>query len=317
MKAVLIALTRWMRLRLRAALWRQWSPLLEQISISRPPGSHKRMKIMTFFPILLVPTIYYGLEIFQTIEHSDQYDSVSPVLPRELVSPAILVFSKTNSYRHDSIDAANTMFREIANERGWGIFETENGAVFNAAQVGRFKAVVWNNVSGDVLTPPQQEAFKSYIEAGGGFVGVHGSGGDPAYRWRWYVDTLIGAQFVGHTMSPQFRQATVKIEDRESPIMKGLDATWTRTDEWYSFDSSVRAKGYHVLATLDEQSYHPEPNLSMGPDHPIVWTHCVGSGRAFYSAMGHQSSAYSEPKYLALLTNAIVWAAGIEGSGCW
>ena len=274
------------------------------------------MKIMIFFPILLVPTIYYGLEIFQTVEHSNQYDSVSPVLPRELVSPAILVFSKTNSYRHESINAANTMFREIANGRGWGIFETENGAVFDAAQLGRFKAVVWNNVSGDVLTPPQQEAFKSYIEAGGGFVGVHGSGGDPSYRWRWYVDTLMGAQFVGHTMSPQFRQATVKIEDRESPIMKGLDATWIRTDEWYSFDRSVRARGYHVLATLDELSYQPEPNLSMGADHPIVWTHCVGSGRTFYSAMGHQSSAYSEPKYVAVLTNAIVWAAGIEGGGC-
>jgi uncharacterized protein len=208
------------------------------------------------------------------------------------------------------------MFRDIASRRGWGIFETENGAVFNTAQLGRFKAVVWNNVSGDVLTSPQQEAFKSYIEAGGGFVGVHGSGGDPSYRWRWYVDTLIGTQFVGHTMSPQFRQATVRIEDRESPITNGFDATWTRTDEWYSFDSSVRTKGYHILATLDEQSYHPEPNLSMGADHPIVWTHCVGNGRVFYSAMGHQSSAYSEPKYLALLTNAVLWAGGIGDGGC-
>jgi Trehalose utilisation len=130
----------------------------------------RRMKIMIFFPVVLVPTIYYGLEIFQTIEHSNQYDSVSPVLPRDLVNPAILVFSKTNSYRHDSIDAANAMFREIANERGWGIFETENGAVFNAAQLGRFKAVVWNNVSGDVLTPPQQLKWAAaslvFMEAG-------------------------------------------------------------------------------------------------------------------------------------------------------
>jgi uncharacterized protein len=117
------------------------------------------MKIMTF-PILLVPTIY-GLGILQTIEYSNQYDSVSPILPRELVSPAILVFSKTNSYRHESIDAANAMFQKVANGRGWGVFETENGAIFDAAQLGRFKTVVWNNVSGDVLTPPQQEAFKS------------------------------------------------------------------------------------------------------------------------------------------------------------
>ena len=74
---------------------------------------------------------------------------------------------------------------------------SSNGAVFNDTDLKRFKAVVWNNVSGDVLTNTQRAALKAYVEGGGGFAAFHGSGGDPFYDWDWYVDTLIGARFIG------------------------------------------------------------------------------------------------------------------------
>ena len=49
----------------------------------------------------------------------------------------------------------------------------------NLQDLGKFKVVVWNNVSGDVLTEDQRAAFVSYLENGGGWVGIHASGGDP------------------------------------------------------------------------------------------------------------------------------------------
>jgi hypothetical protein len=51
------------------------------------------------------------------------------------------------------------------------------------------------------LNAEQKAAFQSSIENGGGFVGIHGAGGDPHYEWQWYMNTLIGAQFksaLGH-----------------------------------------------------------------------------------------------------------------------
>jgi type 1 glutamine amidotransferase len=55
----------------------------------------------------------------------------------------------------------------------------------------------------------------------------------------------------------------------------------------------------------------------MGTDHPMVWTHCVGKGPVFYSAVGHTPESYSEPNHLLLLENAIAWAMGLSGStGC-
>jgi type 1 glutamine amidotransferase len=255
--------------------------------------------------------VYYGKHIYET---------VPPELPAQLNEPAILVFSKTNGFREDeAIKVANAALATIAKSRGWSTFFTENGAVFNPATLGRFKATVWNNTSGDVLTPEQRSAFQSYIENGGGFVGIHGAGGDPHYEWRWYVETLIGAQFKGHPMSPQFQKATVHIEDPSDPATRDLGKDWTRIDEWYSFEKSPRGNGVKVLATLDERTYSPKmlwKDVGMGRDHPIVWRHCVGKGRVFYSALGHSASTYREPLHLKELEGGMAWAAGVEGEKC-
>src|SRR6185437_1852044 len=146
----------------------------------------------------------------RTRVHMWHYDTVAPQLPAGLKDPAILVFSKTNGYRHaEAIPAANAAIASLAEKNGWSVFFTENGAVFNAADLSRFRATIWNNTSGDVLNEEQKEAFRNYIENGGGFVGIHGAGGDFSYDWRWYVETLIGAQFIGHTLIPQFPPATI------------------------------------------------------------------------------------------------------------
>lgn len=202
----------------------------------------------------------------------------------------------------------------IAERNGWSVFFTENGAAFNAEDLARFRATIWNNTTGDVLDAGQKEAFRRYMEAGGGSVGLHGAGGDFHYQWRWYVETLIGAQFIGHTLFPQMPTATIRIENQDDPLTRGLPREWIRADEWYAFDKSPRAKGVTVLATVDESGYRNRmawKNIKMGDDHPIVWKHRVGKGRAFYSAIGHAGSAYAEPNYLALLENAIAWAAGL------
>ena len=105
-----------------------------------------------------------------------RYDHTPPVLPQKLDRPAILVFSKSNGFRDDpSVNAAEAALKTMAGHEHWTIFFTDNAAVFNAPDLKRFDAVVWNNVSGDVLTVRQRQDFKDYVEHGGGFAGVHGS----------------------------------------------------------------------------------------------------------------------------------------------
>jgi type 1 glutamine amidotransferase len=241
-----------------------------------------------------------------------RYDHDAPPLPAQIKRPAILVFEKSTGFRDTpSVDAAAVALDDIARQRGWTLVTSHSGAVFNARDLARFDAVIWNNVSGDVLTVPQRAAFRHWIESGGGYAGIHGSGGDPAYFWDWYVGTLVGAQFIGHPLNPQFQEALVVVEDRASPVTAGLGEGWRMTEEWYSFAASPRSTGANVLAKLDESTYSPVgmggTDLHMG-DHPIAWTRCIDRGRSFYTAIGHRPENYREPHSVRLLEQGIAWA---------
>jgi type 1 glutamine amidotransferase len=249
------------------------------------------------------------------------YETDLPTLPADLRHPAILVFSKTNGYRHEeAIPAANALLDMIAKENGWGIFKTENGAAFSPEILAQFDAVVFSNTSGDVFTPDQRAAFRAFLEGGGGYLGIHAAGDNSHAAWNWYIDKVIGTTFIGHPLDPQFQKATVRIEDRTNPSTRDLRSEWHRTDEWYSFDKSPRKPGISILATLDERTYKPGSffgtGLAMGSDHPIIWTRCVGKGRALYSALGHTAATYAEPDYRNHIAGALKWVLKRDGEGC-
>jgi type 1 glutamine amidotransferase len=251
---------------------------------------------------------------------SHHHDTVAPLIPEELVSPGVLVFSKTNSFRHrEGIAGGAKALESITRSRDWGMFHTENGAVFNARDLARFDAVVFLNASGDVLDEEQESAFQTWLAAGGGWLGIHSAGDDSHLAWQWYRDNLIGANFTAHPMDPQFQRATVVLENHEHPVLGGLPDIWQLEDEWYSWETSPRSEGFAILAVLDEDSYSPvqkfmgqERDLHMG-DHPVVWSNCVGSGRSVYAAMGHKAESFEHPQFLKLITNALTWL--IDGAG--
>ena len=243
-----------------------------------------------------------------------RYDNDVPVFDLPKGKRHVLLFEKINGFKDvPSFNAAHAMFTDMAERKGFTLVSTDKGGVFNGKSLKQFDAVIWNNISGDVLSLKQRAALQGYMAKGGAFIGVHGTAGDPVYFWDWYTDTLIGARFLMHPMNPQFQEARVMIDDPASPITKGLPTEWRMRDEWYSFKASPRFSGAHVLAVLDEASYNPVGmmglNLRMG-DHPIAWTRCVGSGRMFYSAIGHLPETYTEPHYQLMLENAVDWATG-------
>jgi uncharacterized protein len=281
------------------------------------------LRIILVLAVLLAGMIIWQWDNFQRLFLGGVkvFETTAPPMPADFKRPSILVFSKTNGFRHaETITAANALLASQAAKNGWGIFQTENGAVFNPQSLAKFDAVVFNNVSGDVFTPEQKTAFQTYLNNGGGFVGIHAVGGDFSYNWEWHPKDLIGAQFIGHTMSPQFQRATVRFENSAHPVAKGLPLSLSRKEEWYSFDASPRTKGYTIHATVDESSYNPGTifgtDLRMGKDHPIAWSHCIGKGRVFYSAMGHLPEAYGEPTHQKLIENAIGWSMRLRGEEC-
>ena len=240
-------------------------------------------------------------------------DTVPPELPA-LAHPAVLIVSKTNGYRHDSIAEAVPAIERLVAERGWSSFATENAAVFNPEQLAKFDVIVFANASGDIYTPDQRAAFRAWIAKGGGFVGLH-SAGDGSHP-GWFVTLRGNGNFVGHPGgADQFQSADILVADRDHPATRGLPARWRWTDEYYSWDAPPAADA-HILASLDESTLHLDPKYRMGDGHALIWWRCEGRARIFYSALGHKAEAWSDAAHLKMLDGAIGWAARAEGTGC-
>jgi type 1 glutamine amidotransferase len=254
------------------------------------------------------------------------YESTPPVIAADFGANSplrVLSFTKTNSFRHDDgIAGVRILFDRLAEKRDWAVFHSENSALFDAEHLARFDVVVFANASGDTLSDEQDLAFQTWLEAGGGWVGIHAAGDGSHQEWAWYQENLLGGVFTAHVMGPQTQEARVVVEDVDHPVTRDLPAEFMHSEEWYSWDSSARTHGFDVLLTVDESSYEPFVR-GMGPerdlrmkDHPVVWSRCIGRGRALYSTMGHWAEAYETPNYARLLENAIEWAGDEATAEC-
>ncbi|MBM0259815.1 ThuA domain-containing protein, partial [Micromonospora sp. 4G55] len=219
----------------------------------------------------------------------------------------VLVFSKTAGFRHDSIAVGTQAIRDLGAANSFTVTATEDAAAFTTGNLAQYEAVVFLNTTGDVLNASQQTAFESYIGSGGGYVGVHAAA-DTEYGWSFYGN-LVGAYFASH---PAIQQANVKVENRAHPASAHLPQTWTRTDEWYNYQTNARSTA-RVLATLDESSYS---GGGMGADHPHSWCKTYSGGRAFYTGGGHTQASYAEPAFRAHLLGGIRYAAGRAKADC-
>jgi cytochrome c len=217
----------------------------------------------------------------------------------------VLVFSKTAGFRHDSIPDGIAAIRKLGENHHFTIDSTEDAAAFTSEKLAQYECIVFLSTTGDVLNEEQQRAFEHYIQAGGGYAGIHAAS-DTEYDWPWY-GRLVGSYFSGH---PAIQDATILVADRAHPSTRHLPERWQRHDEWYNYKSNPRDR-VHVLATLDETSYQ---GGTMGSDHPIAWWHEFDGGRAWYTGGGHTKESFSEPDFLQHLLGGIRWAAGVADS---
>ncbi|MCH2137005.1 MAG: ThuA domain-containing protein [Phycisphaerales bacterium] len=211
--------------------------------------------------------------------------------------PQVLVFTRTEGFRHASVDPGSDAIAEIGSGR-WETTRTEDPTEFTPGNLSEYDALVFLNTTMDVLDDRQQAAFEEWLRGGGGWLGVHAAA-DTEYDWPFYGSALLGgAWFKTH---PQVQEARVKVEDVHHPSMAGMPLDWVRTDEWYDYRANPRGK-VHVLASLDEASY--TARAPMG-DHPIIWTTSVGKGNSLYTGGGHTNEAFQEPLFRDHLRQSI------------
>ncbi|MFO1501198.1 MAG: ThuA domain-containing protein [Verrucomicrobiota bacterium] len=222
----------------------------------------------------------------------------------------VLVVTATKEFRHDSIPTAERIIAELGEKshafsvdyvRGGKDGKEDADVVekMSPEALKAYDAVIFANTTGN-LPIPDKDAFIDWIKSGKGFVGMH-SASDTFHGYRPYLD-MLGGEFQTHGA-----QVCVEClnQDRRHPATRHLKTSWSLWDEIYIIKNFDRAK-MHGLLTLDKH-----PNTGVPGDYPIAWTKQVGSGRVFYTSLGHRKEVWEDPVYQKHVLEGIRWALGL------
>ncbi|MEX1121975.1 MAG: ThuA domain-containing protein, partial [Balneolales bacterium] len=221
--------------------------------------------------------------------------------------PKVLVFSKTSGYHHASIPDGIAAIKKLGSENGFAVDTSADDEMFTEENLKNYSAVIFLSTTGDVLNAHQEAVFERFIQAGGGYVGIHAAA-DTEYEWGWY-GRLVGGYFSDHPgindPHPNVQEGILDIVDNSHASTHFLPERWTRTDEWYSYKEMN--DDVNVLMTLDENSFLGGENMG---NHPIAWYHDYDGGRAFYTGGGHTSDSYTSELFLKHTLAGIQYAIG-------
>ncbi len=217
-------------------------------------------------------------------------------------TPKVLVFSKTMGFNHNSIPSGIAAIQALGDAYNFQVDTTKNSNMFREEILKDYAAVIFLSTTGNVLNHEEEAAFERYIQAGGGFAGIHAAS-DTEYDWNWY-GRLVGAYFESHPSG--VAQADYHIKNRKFIATSHFgDDLWVHTDELYNFKKIYEP--IQVLIEVDEKTYEGGTN---GAFHPMAWYHEYDGGRSFYTALGHTDKSFSEQKFLDHILGGIQYAIG-------
>jgi type 1 glutamine amidotransferase len=262
----------------------------------------------------------------------------------------LLVVSTTTGFRHGSIPTMEKVLSQLGTSSGEFTVDfvqqppgqpaslkkdatDEQKAAFKAAQdewmkslkaalqklspqsLKDYDGVVFASTTGD-LPIPDPQGFLDWIKAGRAFIGIHAAS-DTFHNWPGFIE-MLGGEFAHHG-----KQVGVEClnEDPKNPSNAGLDKTWKISqEEIYQFKNYDAAK-VHDLLILNK---HPETGEA--GHFPVSWCKSYGTGRVFYTSLGHRedimdvdpglkdriNSVEISKAYDAHLLGGIEWALGLK-----
>ncbi|WP_433005618.1 LamG-like jellyroll fold domain-containing protein [Kribbella sp. CA-294648] len=231
----------------------------------------------------------------------------------------VLLFYKPNF--HASHVQARQAIRDLTTELGTqynqpvNIQETEDPSAITTENLATKDAVLFAQTGGVLFNAAQRTALEGYIRGGGGYLGLHYTGwsvGESEHDVNPFYARLVGAVSEGHPENPAIRPGRVVVKDTGHPLVQGLQASFTRSDEWYDWVVNP-APHVRTLLEVDETSYGMG---RQGSSHPITWCQEIDAGRSWYTGMGHEGTAYAEAPIRAQLKNGIAYAAALLAADC-
>lgn len=219
----------------------------------------------------------------------------------------ILVYTKNGvGFVHDNIENSIIAMKELGEQYGFSVDATEDPAAFTEENLKQYDALVFSNTNNDVFdTDAQRVALMRYIQAGGGFVGIHSASGTER-NWKWFKQ-LVGGTFYWHD---KYQPFTVNIIDADHPSVTHLPRKWVRVkgDECYYLKQMN--VNMHVVAVNDVTTLKGEDDRRLdtfGDVFPSVWCHEFDGGRSWYTSLGHSKEDYMDEEFRKHILGGLEW----------
>lgn len=167
----------------------------------------------------------------------------------------------------------------------------------------KYDGVIFANTTGN-LPLPDKQAFIDWVHAGHAFIAMH-SGSDTFHPFRPYIE-MLGGEFQTHGA-----QEVVECVNRdpEHPATKHFGKSFDiggKREEMYIIKSYDPAK-VHELLVMDKH-----PNTKQPGHYAVSWCKDFGTGKVFYTSLGHNEYVWQMPAYQKHILGGIKWALGLE-----
>lgn len=231
----------------------------------------------------------------------------------------VLIYTRSDSltheggkaYIHDNIAACAKAVEDMGKKYGFSTYTTNDASVFTADRLDAYTIIFFASTNNDAfLTDEQRLAFRRYVEAGGGVVGMHSVMGTER-SWTWFKN-MLGGTFAWHAPNQVYK---IRILRPQHPSMQGVPAIWEKKDECYF--AKELYPGIEVLMAHEMHSIDPKYATEMAKWaghykdlYPAVWYHAYDGGHIWISQLGHDIANYTDPIFVNHMFQGIQFIAG-------
>ena len=285
---------------------------------------------------VLCSVVFNGAELSAQVK-PDIIEKIQAALPASAPAKAkksrkVLIFSKTNGFRHGSIAVGAKSLAMLGEKTGaYTAVHSEDDSMFEADKLKEFDAVIMLNTTGELFRPrrlPKDAAQKKaalereerlkknlvdFVKSGKGLAGTH-SGTDTYKNWKDYND-MMGGAFAGH---PWHSLVPIKNLEPGHVVNKCFEGKgFSVKDEIYQFRlNTALATDRRMLLSLDGSKMNLKRNDGRKEFYPISWVSTYGKGRTFYCSLGHRNEIYYNPVVLQHYLAGFQYALGdLEADG--
>jgi uncharacterized protein len=251
--------------------------------------------------------------------------TATPKQPRK-----ILVFWRCEGFFHGSgIAGGNKSLELIGQKTGaWTSDISRDYEVFDAANLAKYDAVVFNNTTGLKFPDEQKkQTLLDFVQNGKGVVGIHAAT-DNFGSWP-EAAKMMGGLFAGHPWGGGGTWA-FKLDEPDHLLLRAFAGKGFKLkDEIYMFRDPYTRADRRVLLTLDlsdpdtgkvvldpstgKNRVDPKSGKAAGRpdnDYAVAWIKTVGQGRVFYCSLGHGANVFQDPAVVRFYLDGIQYAIG-------